>query len=89
MKQIKPLYIWKNGKIEKAIYIFLHINFDNLSDLSTFYYCLKDENQNEITEGNITIDGEDYIKWNGSNDTVYNIVCEKLNIVIVKNYFYE
>jgi hypothetical protein len=83
MKQIKPLNIWKNGKIEKAIYIFLQINFDNLFDLATFYFCLKDENQNQILEGNITIDGEDYIKWNGSNDNVYNVVCEKLNIKLV------
>jgi hypothetical protein len=83
MKQIKPLNIWKNGKIEKAIYIFLQINFDNLIDLATFYYSLKDENQNQILDGNINIDGEDYIKWNGSNDNVYNIVSEKLNIKLV------
>ena len=80
MKQIKSLNIWKNGKIEKSIYIFLQINFDNLIDSATFYYSLKDENKNQIIDGNITIDGEDYIQWNGSNDNVYNVVCEKLNI---------
>jgi hypothetical protein len=80
MKQIKPLNIWRNGKIEKAIYIFLQINFDNLIDGATFYYSLKDENKSQIIDGNVTIDGEDYIQWNGSNDSVYNVVCEKLNI---------
>jgi hypothetical protein len=36
-----------------------------------------------VAEGNISLSGEDYLAWNGSNDYAYEYIAEKLNLTLV------
>lgn len=83
MKQIQPIIIWVNGVDQTAIYFLLHINYDNLQDTAVFYYCLKDQSEAIVTQGNITMTGADYLAWNGSNDYAWNWAAKTLNLVIL------
>jgi len=80
MAQIKPLNIWHDGQTKQAEQIDIHSNFDDLKTTATFYYCLKDATGNKIVDGNVTIDGEKYENWDGSNAGALNAVSEILNI---------
>jgi hypothetical protein len=36
-----------------------------------------------LAEGNVTMDGDDYLAWNGSNDDAYSYIATKLNLTLV------
>jgi len=83
MKEILAFPIWRNGQTTNAEFITLQSNFDNLIDTVIFYYALKDKNNVNIVEGNITMDGIDYHDWDGSNDKAFDYVAKKLGIQLV------
>ena len=93
MKQIEPILIWKNGESQEANILNAYIINDNLATACTFYYqlCSSGEPTEEaplvigqcLTEGNITMDGEDYLNWDDSNDAAYLYIAEKLNLTII------
>jgi hypothetical protein len=83
MKEIQPVIIWVNGNNLTAIWFQLHINYDNLIDTAVFYYALKDQDFNIVTQGNITMSGADYLAWNGSNDYAWNWAAKTLNLTLV------
>jgi len=80
MENIQPLNIWQNGQTIQAEKIEIQSNFDDLKTVAVFYYCLYDKNSVKITDGNLTIDGENYQNWDGSNAGALKIVSEILNI---------
>jgi len=83
MKQIEPLKIWVNGKTINAVWLYLQINFDNLTNSATFYYSLKDDQENKIVDGNIDMSGKDYTDWDGTNDYAYNFAGVELGLTFV------
>jgi hypothetical protein len=36
-----------------------------------------------LADGGITMSGEDYLDWDGTNQSAYTYIAEKLNLIIV------
>lgn len=93
MKQIEPIGIWKNGESQEANLLNAYIINDNLATSCTFYYQLCSSGEGTeamplvigqtLAEGNITMNGEDYLNWDDSNNAAYLYIAEKLNLTII------
>ena len=93
MKQIEPVNIWANGQQNEANAFGLSVINDNLKSSATFYYQLFNvtivdeiENITTLSQGNLTIEGQEYIDWNATpviNEAAYVWATEKLNLVLV------
>ena len=86
MKQIQPIQIWKNGALKTASILDAIIINDNMSSSCTFYWMLKEADQEEqvgenLADGNVTISGEDYELWKGGNDYAYNYIAKQINVI--------
>jgi len=91
MKQIEPINIWINGETKVAE--FLNANGVNvtLGVSATFYWQLFtkviDSEGNEvigesISQGNLTMQGEDYQSWN-QDIFAWDWIASQLNLVII------
>jgi hypothetical protein len=99
MKNIEPIVTWKNGQDKTASILDAYIINDNLSNSCTFYWMLKeasvtpeptDENAEPapiageiLVDGNITMVGDDYDNWEGSNDSAFEFIADHLNLTII------
>lgn len=99
MKNIETIQIWSNGQSKQASVLDARIINDDLKSSCTFYYELKEptvvtppleEGGQEtsvigstLAEGNVTLSGEDYINWDGSNDYAFNFIANELNLLII------
>jgi hypothetical protein len=93
MKQISPILVWKNGEQLEASLLNAIIVNDNLESACTFYYQLLTGGDGteampiavgqSVAEGNISLGGENYLDWNGSNDFAYSYIAEKLNLTLI------
>jgi hypothetical protein len=93
MKQIEPISVWKNGEQLEASLLNAIIVNDNLESACTFYYQLMTGGQGTeampivysqaVAEGSLTLSGEDYLAWDGTNDAAYAYIAEKLNLTLV------
>jgi hypothetical protein len=93
MKKIEPVTAWKNGEQLEANLLNAIIVNDNLESSCTFYYQLMTGGDGTeampiavgqtVAEGNIYLDGENYLDWNGSNDFAYSYIAEKLNLTLI------
>jgi hypothetical protein len=85
--QIQPVSIWYNGQSKQASELDARIIFDDLATSAQFYYELKevvDEvSGSTLSNGNVSMDGQDYIDWDNSNEAAYAYVASKLNLTIV------
>jgi hypothetical protein len=82
MKQIQPVSIWQNGQTKEATVLNAYVVSDNLIDTATFYYALLTDNNEQLSEGNLTMSGEDY-KGFVSNDYAYNWIAKELKLQIL------
>lgn len=93
MRQIEPLQIWKNGESKTANILNAYIINDNLETSCTFYYQLCEGGQgteempliqgNTLADGNVTMTGENYLAWDGSNDYAFSYIAEQLNLTLL------
>ena len=93
MKQIESVTIWKNGESQIANLLNAYIINDNLATSCSFYYslCASGEGTEAmplvigqtLAEGNITMDGETYLGWDGDNDFAFSYIAEKLNLTLL------
>lgn len=99
MKQIEPIKIWKNGQNKTASVLEARIINDDLNSNCTFYYELREANSivpsqeegvadsvisgSRLAEGNVSMTGQDYLDWDGSNETAYEHVANSINVEIV------
>jgi hypothetical protein len=93
MKPIEPVTIWKNGESQEANLLNAYIINDNLQSSCSFYYslCASGEGTEAmplvigqtLAEGNITMDGENYLAWDGDNDYAFTYIAEKLNLTLI------
>ena len=93
MKQIEPISIWKNGESFEANLLNAYIINDNLATSCSFYYSLCSSGEGTeamplivgqtLSDGNITMDGETYLAWDGDNNYAFSYIAEKLNLTII------
>ena len=93
MKSIEAVTIWKNGESQEANLLNAIIVNDNLQSSCSFYYQLCSSGEGTeamplvigqtLTEGNVTMDGENYLSWDGSNDYAFTYIAEKLNLTLL------
>jgi len=93
MKSIEPVTIWKNGESQEANLLNAYIINDNLQSSCSFYYslCASGEGTEamplvigqSLAEGNVTMDGENYLLWNGDNNDAYSYIATKLNLTLI------
>jgi len=92
MKQIEPIQIWDKGTLKTAEYLQVTGINDNYESSATTYWALftkvDDVAGEQISQGNTTIDGQDYINWGDQpamaiNEWIYNWVASQINVVIL------
>ena len=93
MRKIEPITAWKNGEQLEANLLNAYIINDNLQSSCSFYYSLNTSGEGTeampfimgqaVAEGNLTMDGEQYLAWNGSNDYAFDYIAEKLNLTLI------
>jgi hypothetical protein len=96
-KQIQPVTIWVNGESKVAEYFQVTGINDNYESSATNYWQLftkvvdaegVDVQGEQVAQGNLTIDGQDYINWGDQpamaiNAWIYQWSADKLNLVIL------
>jgi len=96
-KQISPVTIWTNGTSKTAEYLQVTGINDNYESSATNYWQLftlvvdaegNDVQGEQVAQGNLTINSEDYILWGDQpamaiNAWIYNWSAEQLNLTIV------
>jgi hypothetical protein len=83
MKQISPVVFPLN--LGTATILNAYCINDNLSDSATFYYALLSDTKSQFSQGNLTMEGQDYANW-VTNDYAYNWVASKIDVTIVGDY---
>lgn len=93
MKQIQSVTIWKNGESQEANLLNAVIINDNLATSCSFYYQLCSSGEGTeamplvigqtLAEGNVTMQGDDYLQWDGSNDSAFSYIATKLNLTLI------
>ena len=83
MRKIKTTKIWSNGIFQDATQLDLSIVNDNLINNVFFSYKLKNDNNENLIEGSLNMDSDDYKKWTGSNEEAFIWVAEKLNLELL------
>jgi hypothetical protein len=86
MKQISPVVFPLN--LGTATILNAYCINDNLSDSATFYYALLSDTQGQLSQGNLTMEGQDYADW-VTNDYAYNWVASKIDVTIIGDYVTE
>jgi hypothetical protein len=90
MKLINEVSIWDNGVNKKATILNAYVVNLILNQSATFYYALNSANEDgsigeTLTQGNLSMTGEDYTQWVIDNDA-WNYIAKSLNLVIVGDY---
>jgi hypothetical protein len=85
MKTIEAVSIWDNGQVLEATILNAYCINDNLSTSGTFYYSLLSNSSQQLTQGNLTMTGEEYQAWQ-TNEYAYDWVAAQLNLTITGDY---
>lgn len=92
MRQIEPIEILLNEEVKIASILDAQIISDDLDSSCLFYWILKEADiivEDQVgsglilSDGHITISGQDYINWDGSNDFAFNYIATELNVVLL------
>jgi len=90
MKLIEEVSIWDNGSQKKATILNAYVVNLILNQSATFYYALNSANEDgsvgeTLTQGNLSMTGEDYTQWVIDNDA-WDYIAKSLNLVIIGDY---
>jgi hypothetical protein len=83
MKQISPVVFPLN--LGTAVILNSYCINDNLSNSATFYYALLSDTQVQLSQGNLTMTGEDYKTWQ-TNQYAWDWIAEQIDVTIVGDY---
>jgi len=83
MKQIEPVVFPLN--LGTATILNAYCINDNLTNVATFYYALLSDTIVNLSQGNLTMTGQDYADWQ-TNQYAYDWIAEQLNLTIVGDY---
>lgn len=82
---IEPIQIWNAGQTDIATKFSLVTVYDDLETYATTYYQLLSDTDQQLSQGNQTIDGQDYQDWNSTpdaNDWILSWSTTQLGITI-------
>jgi hypothetical protein len=96
-KKIEPVDIWNNGQVQVGEFLAVSCSYDNYENTANNLWQIltnkimedgTEEPNFQISQGLLTITGQDYIDWGeqpaiDANDWIYNWVASKLNLVII------
>lgn len=95
MRQIEPVTIWNDGQEKTANILTAKIVNDNLETACSFNYQLCEGGQgteampliqgNALAEGNVQMQGENYLAWDGDNNNAYAYIAAQLNLTLIEN----
>lgn len=68
IKDIQPVQIWVAGETKTATKFGLSSVNDDLETFATLYYQLLDIDSQQLSQGNLTINGAEYQTWNDDPD---------------------
>ena len=86
MREIVPLNIWSDGVTKIATCIRLYISYDDLIASAVLQYSLCTDTAENIYQGQISIDGQEYLDWGASSDSnqeAYVIAASALNLTLI------
>ena len=87
MKQISPIGIFYNGQTVQANYLQLYCANDNLVDSAIFNYILiyldSTNTKTAVAQGQLIMEGADYINGWNTNQEAYNWAGVKMNITFI------
>jgi hypothetical protein len=86
MKNIQPITTWVNGQNVTATIFNLQIIGGQLHNSASFYYELRSATALVVSQGNLTLAGEDYQAWGLDDDYPYVWAAGELNLVITGDY---
>jgi hypothetical protein len=90
MKLINEVSIWDNGMNKKATILNAYVVNLILNQSATFYYGMFEQNKDgsigeTLTQGNLSMTGQDYQDWLIDNDA-WDYISKSLNLVITGDY---
>jgi hypothetical protein len=85
MKEIQPIQMWLNGVFVEGIYLNAYAVNVTLGTSAVFCYNILDAAQQRVAEGNLTMTGEAYTKWQLDN-YAWDWIAAQLNLTIIGDY---
>lgn len=85
MKQIQPLSIWGQGSTKDAVTLNAYVVNLQLNTSATFYYALLSEANETLAQGNLTMQGEDYLEW-AEDENAWGWIAKQLNVTIIGDF---
>ncbi len=85
MKKINPISIWGQGSTKDAVTLNAYVVNLQLNTSATFYYALLSEQNETLSQGNLTMQGEDYQEWE-QDEFAWEWVAAQLNVTIIGDY---
>jgi hypothetical protein len=90
MKKIEAVKIWYDGSLKDATLFDITVNRINLgisAQISFRMYFAHETDPSypaiQLTDGSLTMEGEDYSNWGSDDNYVWDWVSNKLNLVII------
>ena len=83
MKQIQPVVFPLN--LGTATILNAYCINDNLTNAATFYYALLSDTMVNLSQGNLTMTGQDYLNWQ-TNSYAYDWIATQLDVTIIGDY---
>jgi hypothetical protein len=82
MKKIKSVQIWDNGILIEATQFELNAINVQLENSATFYFALFSDDNINLNEGNLFMEGKDYQDWK-TDEYAWNWAAKKLNLELI------
>ena len=83
MKNIQPVVFPLN--LGTATVLNAYCINDNLSTSATFYYALLSDTMAQLSQGNLTMTGQDYADWQ-TNQYAYDWIATQIDVTITGDY---
>ena len=83
MKTIEPVVFPLN--LGTATVLNAYCINDNLSTSATFYYALLSDTMAQLSQGNLTMTGQDYADWQ-TNSYAYDWIATQIDVTITGDY---
>jgi len=91
MKTIQSVNVWVNGQVKSATKFNMNSVYDNLESSASFYYELLSVSQDgegnevltQVAQGNLSLEADSYLDWDGSNDAAYIWGANQLSLTII------
>ena len=86
MKTIQAIPMWDKGQSKEATILNAYAVNVSLNQSATFWYGLFTNDMEQLTQGNLTMSGEEYQEWANNDDYAWDFIAGKLSLVITGDY---